>query len=89
MGTTHKCYRGCKGVEFVWHGQWSDPELRYKGFTFNYWDIENALWDFFLEETGHKDSDSGEPDVEREFDGYVQANCEDYLQDCIAGGYFD
>lgn len=81
-------YRGAKNVRFVGHGEWSDPDLVYKGYTFNYWDIENALWDMFLEDTGHTDSESGVPEVEAEFDEYVRNHVDDYLDDVIYGGYF-
>ena len=76
-------------VELVSHGNWADPDLVWGGYTFNYWDIEDALWSMFLEETGHNDSESNDPDVEAEFDKYVQDNYEGYLSDVIAGGYFD
>lgn len=81
-------YRGAKDVEFVSHGQWADPDLVYNGYTFNYWDIEDALWSMFLEDTGHKDSESGDPKVEEEFDKYVRDNVVSYLEDAIDGGYF-
>ena len=83
-------YRGSKDIEFVWKGHWSDPELVYDGKTFNYWDIENALWSMFLEENPQwKDSDSDNPECEDEFDKYVQLEGALYLDDVIAGGYFD
>lgn len=89
----HRCknegYRGSEDVEFVSNGMWSDPDLVYKGYTFNYWDIEDALWSEFLEETGHKDSESEDPAVESEFDEYVQGRVTDYLDDVIYGGYFE
>lgn len=81
-------YRGAKNVEYVSHGSTADPDLIYDGYTFNYWDIEDGLWDGFLDETGHKDSESNDPEVEKEFDKYVQDNVESYLDDVIAGGYF-
>ena len=81
-------WRGSDEIEVVSHGEWADPDLVYKDYTFNYWDIEDALWDNFLEETGHKDSESGDPKVEAEFDKYVQDNAVGYLEDCIAFGYF-
>lgn len=83
-------YRGSKDIEYVWKGHWSDPELVYDGKTFNYWDIEDALWSMFLEENPQwKDSDSDNPECEDEFDKYVQSEGALYLDDVIAGGYFD
>lgn len=82
-------YRGCSDVFFKNNGIMADPDILYKGYTFNYWDIENALWDDFLEQTGHKDSESGNGKVEAEFDLYVQANAVNILEDCIFGKYFE
>lgn len=88
-------YRGAEGIEFVSHGEWSDPELIYDGLSFNYWDIENALWSMFCEELGEETGltiyqieeqiDKYEP----MFDKYVQQYAVEYLNDVIAGGYFD
>lgn len=88
-------YRGAEGIEFISHGEWSDPELIYDGLSFNYWDIENALWSMFCEELGEETGltiyqieeqmDKHEP----MFDKYVQENAVEYLNDVIAGGYFD
>lgn len=84
-------YRGTDGIEYVSHGAWSDPELIYDGKSFNYWDIEDALWDMFCEEVA---KDAGisvdEMDLfsyEDAFSEYVQNNAVDYLEDCIFGGY--
>lgn len=82
-------YRGCRDVLFKSNGIMADPDLIYHGYTFCYWDIEDALWSAFLEETGHKDSESGDGKVEAEFDLYVQAHAVDELEDCIFGGYFE
>ncbi|MBO7734834.1 MAG: hypothetical protein J6S67_19900 [Methanobrevibacter sp.] len=77
-------WRGEEKIDMIWHGEWADPELEYKDHTFNYWDIEDALWEMFLEETGHKDSESNDPSVEIEFNKYIQDNAVDYLEDMIA-----
>ena len=83
-------YRGSDDIEYVWKGPWSDPELVYDGKTFNYWDIEDALWSMFLEENPQwTDDDSNNPECEDEFNRYVQYNGALYLDDVIAGGYFD
>lgn len=80
-------------VKLVSHGSWGDPDLVWnngeKEYTFNYWDIEDAMWNMFLEETGHDDSEANDPKVEAEFDEFVQNNYDGYLEDVIFGGYFD
>lgn len=81
-------WRGCENIEFVNYNEWADPDIVYNGYVFNYWDIEDALWNDFLDATGYDDSDSDNPEIESEFDLYVQENAECYLSDCIFGGYF-
>lgn len=88
-------YRGTTDIEFVYHNEWADPELIYDGKSFNYWDIEDALWSEFCElineETGLSVCDI-EADMEKYepmFDEYVQNRAVEYLSDVIAGGYFD
>lgn len=76
-------WRGIKGIRFKFNGKWSDPYLIYRGYVFNYWAIEDALWGNFLEDTGHKDSESGLAKVEEEFNIYLEDNAKDYLEDCI------
>lgn len=82
-------WRGCPDIIMVSRNEWDDPDLIYDGLTFNYWDIEDALWDMFLEDTGHKDNESNNPEVEEEFSAYVRENAPAYLDDVIAGGYFE
>lgn len=36
-------WRGVKGTRYIWHGEWSDPEIYYRGRLFNAWDIEEGL----------------------------------------------
>lgn len=84
-------YRGAEGIEFVSHGAWADPELIYDGKSFNYWDIDNALWDMFCEEVaedaGISVNEMDPSSREDAFDKYVQNNAVDFLNDCICGGY--
>ena len=91
-------WRGCKNIQMVSHGSWGDPDLVYDGYTFNYWDIEGALWNEFLEYEGineedtyvmHGDTAIYSDEYEEKFDKYCQARAEDYLDDVIAGGYFE
>jgi hypothetical protein len=32
------------GAKYIYHGDWSDPEVVYKGFSLNYWDIQDGLY---------------------------------------------
>ena len=88
-------YRGVEGIEFVSHGEWADPELIYDGESFNYWDIEDALWSMFCEELCEdyeisvSEIENNMDEFEPVFDKYVQNYAVDYLEDCIFGGYFN
>ena len=89
-----KPWRGCRSIKFKWNGTQSDPDLIYKGYIFNYYDIEDALWDMFLEDNGltEKEVYDGyniKPEFEAQFDQYVCDMAPDYLEDVIAGGYFE
>ena len=81
-------WRGCKDIEFVHHNEWADPDLIYNGYVFNYWDIENALWNDFCEQYGISDEQSENPVVESKFNEYVCDYAVSYMEDCIFGGYF-
>lgn len=80
-------YRGCNNIEFIWHNTQADPDLIYRGYTFNYYDVEGALWNDFCEVTGTDYEDESE-EKQDEYNMYVQDNAESYLNDLIFGGYF-
>lgn len=66
-------YRGCKNVKLIYHGDWGDPELKYHNYIANYNDIEDTLWDAFLEESGYPDNPSNK-EVDNAFTEYVKEN---------------
>lgn len=78
-------WRGVRGIKMKSNGPYSDPWLIYRGEVFNYWDIEDALWAMFLEETGHNDAESEA--VEAEFSEYLKYEAKPYLDGCLFGGY--
>lgn len=43
-------FYGIYGIRFIWHGQWSDPEIIWHGKSFNYYDLENTLYSYYSEE---------------------------------------
>ena len=101
MGDSGKVsnWRGCPDIQMIWHGEWADPDLVADvdgtTYTFNYWDIENALWDYFLESEGITEKDTYTPgtsnisdEYEQKFNQYCQDNALSYLGDVVFGGYF-
>ena len=49
---------GIKGIDFVWHGEWSDPEIRYLGVLINAPTVEDSMWYMFKESTRREDMDA-------------------------------
>lgn len=41
---------GVPGVKHIWHGEWNDPEIEYKGLVYNEWDVQDNLGEVFEEE---------------------------------------
>ena len=55
-------YRGVPGTVYIWHGEWSDPEVVYKGHSFNANDIEESLWydyEYFCNKNGETPTNEG------------------------------
>ena len=47
------------GAKYHYHGDWSDPEIVYKGFSFSYWDVEEGLLAAYREEHPEDKDDKG------------------------------
>lgn len=73
-------WRGCPDIMFGYYNDYADPDLLYKGYVFNYWDIEAALWENFTEEFPNSTDDA--------FSSYVRGIAPTYLDECIANNYF-
>ena len=43
-------FYGVPGIEYIPHGNWSDPEIAYKDYTFDYYILEDSLYDMFKDE---------------------------------------
>jgi len=55
-------WRGVPGTLFIWHGEWSDPEIVYNDISLNGNEIEDALWNNYVDnckETGEKPTETG------------------------------
>lgn len=46
-------YYNIRGISYISHGAWVDPELVFCGKSFNLYDVENTLWDMYCEEAAH------------------------------------
>jgi hypothetical protein len=76
------CFYGIYGINFVDDGAWSDPELVWHGKSFNYYDVENPLWEDYKEECTEENR---EPNTD-EFAVWVKKNAymaREYLQNLM------
>lgn len=86
MKNNKKWFYGIYGIEFIWHGSNSDPELIWHGKSFNYYDLENALYSEYKDEYPNGNDD--------DFDIWIKKNAHiarEYLQNlldnkCFYGG---
>ncbi|WP_300924534.1 hypothetical protein [uncultured Clostridium sp.] len=78
--TEPEMYRGTK-VKLIYHGDWNDPELVYNGRSYNYYDVENALWNDYINDN-YIDPirvDPSDIEIDEEFTQYVQEHVYDLL----------
>ena len=50
-------FYGIEDINFIWHGEWSDPEIEYKGNLINYYTIESSLYETFLSDLENETND--------------------------------
>lgn len=73
-------FYGIPEVEFIWHGEWNDPEVAYKGKLYNYYDLENSLYELFeddiengelvIDTTGYEDLPRGSKEEQAKEDAF-------------------
>lgn len=80
--TSKSTYRGVPGSRFIWHGEWSDPEIEWDGELINYNEFEDNLWYMFRSDTGLDseqafeewiNQEGGTDFLARELDDYLMA----------------
>lgn len=47
--TKHRYFYGIYGIQLIWHGSWSDPELIWHRKSYNYYSLEDWLWEIYTE----------------------------------------
>jgi len=48
-------FYGIQEIDFIYHGEWDDPEVKYKEQFFNYYELEESLYEIFNEENNDKE----------------------------------
>lgn len=67
-------WRGVPGTTFIWHGEWADPEILYKGQLLSSEDVEDGLWVSY-----QSDLSEGRIDPNESFDEWCKEQGTDYL----------
>ena len=76
---------GIWGIEFIWHGECQDPEIRFGNHVMNASHVENLLLEDYYEEL----SDSNKEYGDEGFASYVKDHSKEakqYCQNCIDNG---
>lgn len=75
-------FYGIRGIKYISHGDWADPELIWHGKSFNYYDVEIPLWEAYREEC----HESGTTPDENIFETWAKKNAykaREYLQNLL------
>lgn len=65
---------GIEKIGLIWHGNWADPEIEYKGKRCSCYTIEDTMWSRFLEEYPDKKED--------EFEAFMWENENEVIELC-------
>ena len=76
-----KRFHGIPGTVFIYHGEWSDPEVWYDGEEYNASMFEDTFWDMYKTEC----KEEGKEPSEQEYDDLPTEWFEDRFQDILFG----
>ena len=76
-----KRFHGIPGTVFIYHGEWSDPEVWYDGEEYNASMFEDTFWDMYKVEC----EEEGKEPSEQEYDNLPTEWFEDKFQDILFG----
>lgn len=72
-------WRNVPGTQFIWHGEWSDPEIKFEGYTLNEPDANEFLWNAFEDAC----EDEWERDQYRKNTGKTLVNTEECFNEWL------
>jgi predicted RNA-binding Zn-ribbon protein involved in translation (DUF1610 family) len=64
---------GIEGAIFVWHGEWADPGIRWRGEELNYYSVYNEIESLAIADSSLADSED-EDEVARAVTAWIDAN---------------
>jgi len=72
---------GIEGIKYIWHNEWADPEIEYKGKRCSCYIVEDTMWERWI----HDDDDNLIPEKENNpdgFDEYMRENADEVKELC-------
>ena len=76
-----KRFHGIPGTVFIYHGEWSDPEVWYDGEEYNASMFEDTFWDMYKTEC----EEEGKEPSEQEYDNLPTEWFKDRFDDILFG----
>lgn len=73
-------FYGIYGIQFIYHGDWADPELKWHGKSFNYYEIEAPLWETYKEDCENPNEDDFATWIKK--NAYLVRECLQNLLEC-------
>ncbi len=83
-------YCGIDSIKYIYHNNWADPEIEYKGKRFSVFEIEDCLWyEYTHDDEGNrlpedKCPEDKYPDWVLAHKDYVESLCENLLVEEVA-----
>lgn len=69
---------GIQDIGFIWHGEWSDPEIEYKGRRINCYIVEDTMWERFRDD--YEGNGKNADDYIEEFAEYMNKYADDVYE---------
>lgn len=63
---------GIENIGFIWHNEWSDPEIEYNGRCCSCYVVEDTMWERFKEEFPNASED--------DFEKYMKDNEDEVIE---------
>ncbi len=77
---------GIPDIKFIWHGEWSDPEISYMGYCYNPFSIgiEEAEWEYLEDELGRQPTDEEFEEHMKMIGDEIKFDLQAYVPECLA-----
>lgn len=59
---------GIEGIKFIWHNEWADPEIEYRGRRCSCYIVEDTMWERWI----HDDDSKLIPERESDEEGFAK-----------------